>query len=101
MIRLSVVSGVVCAGLLGHAYVEPTSTTDGASPTLTAVGGRRIAVDTPVEHFTRRADASVSPLLYMERCKGGCTVHGSAGQNDAKTYTSSIPNPGTYVIGEF
>jgi hypothetical protein len=43
---------------------------------------------------------TVSPIIYIERCRGGCVVHGG-GADDAKTYTSSIPPPGDSTIGEF
>jgi MYXO-CTERM domain-containing protein len=38
------------------------------------------------------ADAQVSPILYLNRCTGGCTVH--AGIDDARANSSSIPCPG-------
>lgn len=50
---------------------------------------------TPVEHA-----GVVSPIIYLERCKGGCTVTG-AGLDDAKSYTSSIAANGANTIGEY
>lgn len=44
---------------------------------------------------------NVSKIIYLERCKGGCTVR--KGADDARGYTSSIPD-GTaaeYTIPEF
>jgi hypothetical protein len=38
------------------------------------------------------ADPQISPILYLNRCTGGCTVHG--GFDDARAMTSSIPCPG-------
>lgn len=42
-------------------------------------------------------DAPVSRYLYLNRCKGGCTVHG--GFDDAKAMSSSIPCPGGASCG--
>ena len=39
----------------------------------------------------------VSPYLYLNRCSGGCVVHG--GVNDARAYSSSIPCNGTINCG--
>ena len=50
---------------------------------------------TPVEHA-----GTVSRIIYLERCKGGCTIHG-AGIDDAKSYTSSIAKPGDSPLGEY
>lgn len=53
-------------------------------------------VDTsPVAHV-----GAVSPIIYLERCKGGCTIHG-AGIDDAKSYTSSISADGDSAVGEY
>lgn len=38
------------------------------------------------------AEPQVSPILYLNRCKGGCTV--KSGVDDARAMTSSIPCPG-------
>ncbi len=43
---------------------------------------------------------NVSKIIYLERCSGGCTV--TKGTDDARAYTSSIPNdPGQYTLGEW
>lgn len=42
----------------------------------------------------------ISPYLYLNRCIGGCIVHGGA-SNDARTQHSSIPAPGDYTLAEF
>src|SRR5512135_2016539 len=60
---------------------------------------RRAAVDTPLEAFTT-ASSQVSPYLYLDRCRGGCTVTGGT-SNNAASHTSSIPAAGTYTISEF
>jgi hypothetical protein len=38
------------------------------------------------------AEPQVSPILYLNRCKGGCTI--SSGVDDARANSSSIPCPG-------
>ena len=46
------------------------------------------------------AAANVSPIIYLERCKGGCTIR--TGVNDARTLSSSIPDqPGAHYLSEF
>jgi len=69
------------------------------SPVLTATGvpGERIAVDTPPERFATPNAASVSPTIYLNRCRGGCTVH--MGNNDARSDTSTIPTPTAQAPG--
>ena len=44
--------------------------------------------------------ATESPFIYLNRCRGGCSVTGGS-TNDARQQESSIPRPGTYTIGEF
>ena len=39
----------------------------------------------------------VSPILYLNRCSGGCTING--GPDDARTMSSSIPCAGTVNCG--
>ncbi|MBS1119934.1 MAG: hypothetical protein H6Q90_2162 [Deltaproteobacteria bacterium] len=82
------------------ASAEPKSTTsDQSGPTV--VAGKRLTVVTPVEAYApQNAAATISPTLYLERCIGGCVVHGGS-INDARTMTSSIPNPGDYNVTEF
>jgi hypothetical protein len=53
----------------------------------------------PTTRFT--PTSTISPFLYLNRCKGGCTVHSDGATNDARTQMSAIPGPGTYTIGEF
>lgn len=62
-------------------------------------GPSRAVVDTPLEAYTPHA-AQISPYLYLNRCRGGCTIHGST-INDARTNSSTIPPAGTYTVGEF
>lgn len=53
------------------------------------------AADAPVAHA-----GAVSPIIYLERCKGGCVIHG-AGIDDAKSYTSSIAANGDNTVSEY
>lgn len=64
-------------------------------PLLTDGGevGQRITVVTPVERFATPFAAQISQTIYLNRCRGGCTVH--MGNNDARTDTSTIPVPFT------
>lgn len=57
---------------------------------------RRLIVREPVR---REAPGGVSPILYLERCKGGCIIH--QGANDARTNTSKIPKIAEARVGEF
>ncbi|HLL20517.1 MAG TPA: hypothetical protein VK427_00215, partial [Kofleriaceae bacterium] len=60
----------------------------------------RRAIVTPVEEFTNRR-ATISHVLYLERCRGGCTVT-KANTNDAKQNLSTVPqSAGTKTITEF
>jgi hypothetical protein len=68
---------------------------------VAAAAPKRIAVPAPVEAFLARPAGGLSPVIYLERCRGGCAVHGRARQNDARTLTSSILDPGDYQVGEF
>lgn len=79
------------------AAAEPTSSTStsphqGAPVTATGELGQRIAVPTPSSAFVPHA--LISQTLYLERCLGGCTVR-KGGLNDARTSTSTIPQPGS------
>jgi hypothetical protein len=100
MIRTFVQLGVGAAFVLATASIaaaEPTSTND--THTTTTSSGKRLAIVTPTTAYAVQG-ATVSPTLYMERCSGGCTVHGG-GVNDARTLTSTIPSPGDHLVNEF
>jgi len=98
MTRLSVGLGLASLLFGGVALAEPTSS--GVPTTSVQSGGQRIAIDTPAEQFTAHA-GTPSRILYLNRCMGGCVVHGGP-INDAKTDTSSIPaGPGPFTIGEY
>src|SRR5262252_6089379 len=71
------------------AAAEPASPSP--SPVLTATGkvGERVAVDTDLVRYATPSAAQVSQVIYLNRCKGGCTIH--MGNNDARIDTSTIP----------
>jgi hypothetical protein len=61
----------------------------------------RAIVDTPIEKYAASpAATSESPVIYLNRCIGGCTIEG-AGKNDARANQSSIIASGTHTLGEF
>lgn len=70
-----------------------------ADPVYTTPGDPRPVVIMPPEAFTPHA-SQISPYLYLNRCAGGCIVHGGS-TNDARTQNSSIPGAGDHTIGEF
>jgi hypothetical protein len=62
--------------------------------------------------------AAAASVLYLNRCTGGCTIHGTGGVNEATSHTSSLPcnggancgggacfcmntTPATYTVAEF
>lgn len=81
-----------------------------SSGAAVASPGVRAVVDTPTSAYTTKHPAAgvavpaipqISPYLYLNRCTGGCTVHGSS-TNDASSHRSSIPPAGgTFQISEF
>ncbi|HET7501219.1 MAG TPA: hypothetical protein VFK02_09465, partial [Kofleriaceae bacterium] len=79
---------------------SPVAAAPGSSPLLTSEGlpARRLTVAMPPEMYATPS-AAVSRTLYLERCRGGCTVH--RGPNDARTATSMIPMMQDARIGEF
>src|SRR4051812_20025409 len=100
MTRLSCRSILAAAVILVAVWgAAPAGAEPAGSPAVTATSapGQRIAVDTPPERFATPYAASVSPTIYLNRCRGGCTVH--MGNNDARTDTSSIPTVGPMAPG--
>src|SRR5262245_53678497 len=98
MTRSSVLLGLATMLFGGLAFAEPTSS--GGTSTSVPTAGQRMVVVTPTEQFTPHA-GTPSRILYLNRCTGGCVVHGGT-INDAKTDTSSIPmGPGPFNIGEY
>jgi hypothetical protein len=76
----------------------PASSSAAPPATLADLPGRRLAIDTPLEHYATPS-ALVSRTLYLERCRGGCQVH--RGLNDARTNTSTIPLIAEATVREF
>lgn len=66
-------------------------------PAARAEAPRRLTVVTPppVER-----SAAISPVIYLERCIGGCRVT-SMGASDATRLESAILDPGFYTVTEF
>ena len=91
----------VCSALFVLAFLPAVAVADPADRIPLGQGERLFLDDapgadvTPVEHA-----GTVSRIIYLERCKGGCTIHG-AGIDDAKSYTSSIAQPGDSPVGEY
>ncbi len=85
MLRAALVTGVLSIAGLASAEAPPRV---------------RAVVEAPVEAFTAPVVPQVSPYLYLNRCTGGCIVHGGA-SNDARTQHSSIPSAGDYTMAEF
>jgi hypothetical protein len=74
---------------------------------VASADGVRAVVTTPETAYVVKPVAGIapavpqiSPFLYLNRCIGGCVVHGGS-SNDARTQQSSIPTAGDYTIGEF
>jgi hypothetical protein len=69
------------------------------SPAPWSAAGPRLTISTPVDAFTPHA--GISKTIYLERCRGGCTVTKS-NTNNAQTMESSIPQQaGSSVLSEF
>ena len=103
--RWAVTAWGVIAMAAGPALAAPAQVRS-VTTTLTADGvpGVRVSIDTPVT-ATAMSYATISPTIYLERCRGGCKVH--QGPNDARTNTSTIPVTGSqhpgldFTVGEF
>lgn len=65
----------------------------------TRLGGSHVLVVTPSEGFSAQA-TSVSKLIYLNRCAGGCMVTQS-NRNDARNHLSTMIKPGTSILTEF
>src|SRR2546429_415642 len=88
----------IVAVLAGSAVAEPKDTVFDPNGPM-AEGGPRQVVIMPHNAFTQ-PDSVISPYLYLNRCKGGCTVIGS-NTNDARTNQSAIAGAGSHQMGEF
>lgn len=73
-----------------------------AAPASAEPATRRVSVMQPDSAFATVPHASISNVLYLERCVGGCTIH-RGGVNDARTNTSTIPqgSGSTFTVDEF
>jgi hypothetical protein len=92
--RLALAAAVTLASAVAAA--EPTAPGDPGAP---AEAGTRLVVPTPLELFTA-PHAVISGAIYLERCRGGCTVF--QGANDARAMSSSIPQtPGAHTVSEY
>ncbi len=68
-------------------------------PIVPEGAGPRVVVPTPSELFVAPY-AQISGTIYLERCKGTCTV--VQGMNDARANSSSIPqSAGLHTIAEY
>ena len=95
----AVLAAAVVMVATGSAVAAPPASPR-AMLTSTGLPARRVTVETPVESSAApAAAAAVSTTLYLERCRGGCTVN--LGANDARTNTSMIPKRAVSTIGEF
>ncbi len=65
-----------------------------------AADPRRVIVDTPPQTLTEAASVTPAPVLFLNRCTGGCMVT-SNGTNDARNQKTSILPGGVYELGEF
>ena len=88
---------VVMALAPAHAFAERNTSTDhGPLPPALVPTATRITIPTPPV-----AHEPVSHVIYLERCRGGCTVTKS-NTNDAQQGLTILPQtPGTHVLTEF
>jgi hypothetical protein len=99
--RLSIAPAVAFALAFAAvpALAEPVATPPPGPITAAGKPGRFEARDTPLDLYTDPA-AKASSIIYLERCKGGCTVQ--FGTNDARNNTSSIPSKmGASLVSEY
>ena len=73
--------------------LEPTLSDPDNRPVMLTV-----KVDPGPQNMPRQSLPRIAPVLYMNRCRDGCTIH--SGLDDARTSTSSIPEE-TVTLGEF
>jgi len=92
MIRASVVvAGVTLVAAAASAEPQQGATTTPAIRAVKIVPAKRSATPPP----------AISKTIYLERCKGGCTITSDGNTQNAQTLQSPIPNPGTYNVSEF
>ena len=98
MERLSPPTRLVFAAVTLASAVALAETNQAGAPSVPASAGPRVAVPTPLHLFTE-PHAQISGTIYLERCRGGCTV--TQGANDARSNSSSIPAKATSTIAEY
>ncbi|MCA9678583.1 MAG: hypothetical protein KC464_26385, partial [Myxococcales bacterium] len=107
---MRVILASLCAVLCTAALI-PTAAAEGRddtaaeelSPPLGPAGKQLIMVPEPDESFAAGGDPTISKILYVNRCVGGCQVY-KGSINNALTNTSTIPagNDGQlFTISEF
>src|SRR6185503_16789864 len=66
-------------------------------------GTKRTFVQLPDPPKSIAADPQISPYIYLNRCTGGCLIHGAAeGQrDDARQNISFIATPGDHTVSEY
>jgi hypothetical protein len=66
-------------------------------------GSKRQFVHLPDDPQATAADPVISPYIYLNRCSGGCIIHGAApGQkDDARQNISFIATPGDHTVSEY
>src|ERR1041385_4421443 len=107
MARLFLVAALVAAGTLpAHAEDNTTNATTPQESRTTPRGypmrgaNGHYVVDTPLAAFATPFEPKISPYLYLNRCTGGCVVHGTQ-IDDARQNNSAIPSPGDHTITEY
>ena len=83
---------LLVAALVSPAAAEQKSTLE-LHPEMKGLGTPCVTVPMGPEAFTAPVGL-ISKTLYLERCRGGCTVTGGQ-TNNARTLTSAIPAPGS------
>jgi MYXO-CTERM domain-containing protein len=84
-------------GFVLVSLIAGTAAADPISSRLAPGEGKRVTVEVAAQTAPL---GMISPNLYLNRCTGGCVIHGGA-TSDARTQQSSIPGPGDYTITEF
>jgi len=64
------------------------------------VGDDRVYVKMPDVLARGAADPVISPYIYLNRCSGTCTIHGTE-NDDARQNNSGIPEQGDHIISEY
>jgi hypothetical protein len=102
MFRLSVLPRLAFVAVTLASAGALAETNGSSDPGGSPVAGVRLAIPTPVERFAT-PHAQISGVIYLERCRGGCSIMGTGevGPNDARSMQSSIPSLGLHTISEY